>query len=197
MAKTYRPETMRAFIAIEASNEVRTAIGALIPELESRVAKARWIPPENLHLTLRFLGRTDERLLGKLSDELRSIAAECVPFHLEFRGIGLFPSPRRPRVLSVLIPEPPRELAALQRGIEATAVEHGFAPESRAFKPHLTLARLRGPAGGLRDIQAELAGRELGRAYVNEVTVFESVLKRSGAVYQARARLPLGGTRRS
>lgn len=188
---------MRAFIAIEASEEVRAAVSALVTELESRVPKARWIPPANLHLTLRFLGHADEKIVSALSDELEPIVSECVPFHLEFRGIGFLPSPRRPRVLSARIPQPPRELQMLYQRVEATVIEHGFSPEGRAFTPHLTFARLRTPGGDLREIQAELENRALGHASVDELIVFESVLKRSGAVYHARARFPLKGAARS
>ena len=188
---------MRAFIAIEASAKVRAAVSALVTELENRVQKARWIPPGNLHLTLRFLGNSDEKIASTLSDELGSIVSECASFRLEFRGIGFFPSPRRPRVLSALIPQPPRELQALYRRVEAAVSQHGFPPERRAFTPHLTFARLRSPSGDLREIQAELENRALGHVSVDEVIVFESVLKRSGAVYHAMARLPLRGAARS
>jgi len=184
---------MRAFIAIEASAEVRAAVSALATELGDRVQKARWIPSANLHLTLRFLGDTDEAIASALSNELGPIVSECAPFRLEFRGIGFFPSPRRPRVLSALIPQPPRELHELYRRVEATVNEHGFPPERRAFTPHLTFARFRTPSGGLREIQTELQNRTFGHTSVEEVIVFESVLKRSGAVYHPRARLPLRG----
>ncbi|HEY7697119.1 MAG TPA: RNA 2',3'-cyclic phosphodiesterase [Vicinamibacteria bacterium] len=184
---------MRAFIAIEVSAEVRAAVGALVAELEGRVPKARWIPAENLHLTLRFLGTTDEKTLRGLVDELGAGVAACAPFRLEFRGIGFFPSPRRASVMSALISEPPRELTTLYRSVESTVGRHGFPPERRRFTPHLTFARLRAPSASLLTIQAELENRVLGHASVNEVIVFESLLEPSGAVYHAWARLPLGG----
>ena len=146
---------------------------------------------------MRFLGNADDKIVDALSDELGSIVAECASFRLEFRGIGFFPSPRRPRVLSALIPQPPRELQTLVRSVEATVIEHEFPPERRAFTPHLTFARLRTPSCRLREIQAELEDRALGHAPVDEVIVFESVLKRSGAVYHARARFPLRWAARS
>lgn len=182
---------MRAFIAIEASPEVRAAVASLVDELEGRVPKVRWVAPENLHITLRFLGHTDERILQGLTDELKAMVARCAPFRLEFRGIGLFPSPRRARVMSALIAKPPRELEELYRSVESAVGHHGFPEERRTFKPHLTFARLRAPSAGLPKIQSELENRELGHASVDEVIVFESVLKRTGAVYRALARLPL------
>ena len=188
---------MRAFIAIEASQEVRDAVTVLVAELESRMRGARWIPPQNLHLTLRFLGNIEGEAAAAISDELRSLAARYAPFRVELRGIGLFPSPRRPRVLGALIPQPPRELLLLQRQLEDMVVEQGFPPEERAFAPHLTFARFRKPGGDLRRIQSELDSRALGFLSVDEVIFFESALKRSGAVYHARARLPLSGAGRS
>jgi len=184
---------MRAFIAIEVSAEVRAAVGALAAELENRVPKVRWIPSGNLHITLRFLGTTDDKTLRALVDELGAMVATCAPFRLEFRGIGFFPSPRRASVMSALISEPPRELNTLYRSVESTVGRHGFPPERRPFTPHLTFARLRASSPALLAIQAELENRVLGHAPVDEVFVFESVLKPSGAVYRAWARLPLGG----
>jgi 2'-5' RNA ligase len=184
---------MRAFIAIEVSAEVRAAVVALAAELESRVPKVRWIPPANLHITLRFLGTTEEKTLRALIDELGAMVAGCAPFRLEFRGIGFFPSPRRASVMSALISEPPPELKSLYRSVESTVGRHGFPPERRPFKPHLTFARLRAASAALLAIQEELENRLLGHASVNEVIVFESVLKPSGAVYHAWARLPLAG----
>ena len=184
---------MRAFIAIEVSQEVRDAVSALVAELESRIRGARWVPPENLHLTLRFLGNVEDRFLGGISDELKPVVAHCAPFRLELRGIGLFPSPRRPRVLGALIPQPPRELLGLQRQLEGSLVKQGLPPLERVFNPHLTFARFRKSGGDLRRIQAELESRALGFVSVDEVIVFESMLKASGAVYHARARFPLRG----
>jgi len=184
---------MRAFIAVEGSVELRDAIADLEAELDERVPNARWVPPENLHLTVRFLGNTEENMVDALTEDVRSAVATCPPFSLSFRGIGLFPSPRRPRVISVLIPAPPRELEELYRKVEAAAIAHGFPPESRAFRPHLTFARLKKNTRALRGIEERLANRSFGEAWVREVIVFESVLRRSGAVYHARARLPLDG----
>jgi 2'-5' RNA ligase len=184
---------MRAFIGIEVSAEVRAAVGALAAELERRVPKARWVPPANLHITLRFLGDTNEKILGELADELGATVAACVPFQLEFRGIGFFPSSRRARVMSALVSKPPRELETLYRSVESTVGRHGFPPERRSFTPHLTFARLRTSSAAFPAIQAELENRALGHASVEEAIVFESVLKQSGAVYHARARLPLKG----
>jgi len=184
---------MRAFIAIEACTEVRAAVGALVDELEERVPTARWISPENLHITLRFLGWTTEERLGGLTEALKEVLTTCKPFALAFRGIGLFPTPRRARVISALVSKPPPELDSLYQSVEAAVGRHGFPPERRPFRPHLTFARLRASSPSLPGIQAELDHRELGRAAVDEVIVFESVLQQTGAVYHARARLPLGG----
>jgi 2'-5' RNA ligase len=184
---------MRAFIAIDISDEVRAAVCALAGELRKRVTGARWVLPENLHLTLRFLGEAEERLLEEMSTELVSTTARFAPFHLEFRGIGAFPSPRRPRVLSATVARPPEELARLHEHLEALARKHGFRPEERAFSPHLTFARLRKPGKELRLIQSELGDRALGVALIEEVVLFRSILKPTGAIYHALARFPLRG----
>ena len=184
---------LRAFIAIEASTEVRAAVGALVNELKGRVTTARWIPAQNLHITVRFLGWTSEETLSELTEELRDVLAKCKPFLLEFRGIGLFPTARRARVISALVSQPPPELDLLHRQVEAAVYRHGFPAERRPFRPHLTFARLRSSTAALPRIQAELDQRSLGRAAVDVAIVFESALKQTGAVYHPRARLALGG----
>jgi RNA 2',3'-cyclic 3'-phosphodiesterase len=183
---------MRAFIAVDVSEEVRESVASLVRELDRRVSGARWISSQNLHLTLRFLGATDERALGAIRSGLQSIASRVPPFRLVFEGVGLFPSSSRPRVAAALVAHPPQELQDLQRQVEEMAVVHGFPRQDRAFSPHLTFARFRKPDRELRRIREELVDRPLGAAAVEDVVLFQSNLKRSGAVYQALARFPLG-----
>jgi len=184
---------MRVFAALDVSAEVRQAVGALVQELQTRVRGARWIPAANLHLTLRFLGETDAKRVSEISEKLESITAQSPPFRLEFRGVGFFPSPRRPRILCAIVARPPRELLHLHQQTEAMAVAHGFPSEPRTFSPHLTFARLQKPAGELRKIETELEDRHLGVIPVEEVILFQSMLDANGAQYQVLGRFPLGG----
>ncbi len=182
---------MRAFIAVEISEEVRDAVRLLVSELRKSIKGVRWIPAENLHLTLRFLGDADEKRLREMSLELEATVARFAPFHLQFRGLAVLPSPRRPRVLCVTVTDPPQDIHGLHEQIEGVARKHGFPPEERRFKPHLTFARFRKPEKELGLIRSGFEDRVLGVVRVEDVVLFGSTLKPSGAVYDAMARFPL------
>jgi 2'-5' RNA ligase len=181
---------MRAFIAVEISEEVRDAVRLLVSELRKFVQGARWIPPENLHMTLRFLGEADEKRLREMSIELEATAARFAPFRLELRGLTPLPN-RRPRVLCVAVSNPPDEIQGLHEQIEGVVRKHGFPPEERGFKPHLTFARFRKPEKELRLMESGFEDRVVGAFRVDDVVLFRSTLKPSGAVYDAMARFPL------
>lgn len=188
---------MRAFIAVEISQEVRDAVRWLVLELRESVQGARWISPGNLHLTLRFLGDAEEQRLREMSSELEATAARFPPFRLEFRGLTALPNSRRPRVLCVRVTDPPPEIHKLHEQIEGVVRKHGFLPEERPFKPHLTFARFRKPDKGLGLIRAGFDERGIGVVLVEDVVLFRSTLKPSGAVYDALARFPLAGNSRN
>lgn len=184
---------MRAFIAVEVSEEVCHAVQLLVSELRTTIKGARWISPENLHLTLRFLGDVEEGRLRKMSNELEATAARLPPFRLEFRGFTALPNPRRPRVLCATVTDPPQVIRELHGKIERIVRQYGFPPEERRFKPHLTFARFRKLEKVHRLIGPEYEDRILGAVRVEDVVLFQSTLKSSGAVYDAMARFPLAG----
>ena len=182
---------MRAFIAVEISPEVRDAVRRLVLELRESVMGARWIAPEDLHLTLRFLGEADGKRLRDMSSELEATAARFSPFRLEFRGLTALPSSRRSRVLCVAVTDPPHEIHVLHQYIEGVVRKHEFPPEDRGFKPHLTVARYRKPKKGISLVPSGFEDRAVGVVPVEDVVLFRSTLKPSGAVYDAMARFPL------
>lgn len=185
---------MRLFLAIELPREVRERIAELQAELRPRLRLARWVPPSNVHLTLRFLGETSadvaQRIGKRLEEELVSRAA----FVLKFRGVGAFPSARRPRVLWIGTLEAPRELFRLQSVVEEAARVEGFSPETRPFEPHLTIARFRRPERGLERVLASIGQPSFGEMRVSELVCFESRLCPSGASYSPLARFEIGRT---
>ena len=182
---------MRAFIAVEVSQEVRHAVRLLVSELQESIKGARWIAPENLHLTLRFLGEADGKRLREMSGELEATAARFAPFRLDFRGLTALPSSRRPRVLCVAVTDPPHEIHLLHKHIEGVVRKHGFPPGDRGFKPHLTFARFRKPEKEIRLSRSGFEDRVVGVVPVEDVVLFRSTLKPSGTVYDAMARFPL------
>lgn len=179
---------MRAFIGVPIDPHVIENIIRFQSELGKDLSDIRWVPRENLHLTLKFLGSIDEKKLEPLNQSLRACLADTPRFPVRTRGIGVFPDDiRRPRVLWV--------------GLEATALEPvaasiedavhrlGFPREGRKFTPHLTIGRWRqtrfNVAADLRKTLAKRENEEFGTFWVNEVIVFESTLRPTGAVYSS------------
>jgi 2'-5' RNA ligase len=188
---------MRAFVAVDLVTDVVSEIEALVQRIQGRVRGAKWVAPANLHLTLRFLGEADEQTLSVLSETAASVCRECPSFELEFRGIGFFPSAKRPRILWIGIHQPPEVLLGLQRELEASVTKHGFEPERRDFSPHLTIARFRKPQSDPRfaELARELGEHLFGTSPVKEVVLYRSILKPSGAEYHPLRRFPLKGER--
>ncbi len=182
---------MRVFIAVEVSSEVRDAVRLLVSELRKSLKSARWVPPENLHMTLRFLGEASEERLRDMSIELEATVARFAPLHLEFRGLTVLPNFRRARVLCASVKDPPREIHGLHAQIEGVVTKHGFPPEERGFEPHLTFARFRKPEKELGLIRSGFEDRAFGTVRVEHLVLIRSTLKPSGAVYDAVARFPL------
>lgn len=178
---------MRSFLAIELSEEIRARLGELQRELQKAGIQARYVRPEGVHLTLKFLGEVEPSLVPQLEMRLRPLAARCPGLTLEARGLGAFPNLKRPRVLWVGV-HAPAELLRLQSEVEAAMAEEGFAPEERAFHPHLTLAREPDPRAAER-LERLLQGpeRELGRFRAEALILFESQLQKGGARYTPRA----------
>ena len=178
---------MRLFVAVELPGEVTALLGRLIEDLKGELGKLRWVRPERIHLTLKFLGEVAEPKVAELGRALaRAVPGSVRPFELRVHGVGRFPPEGRPRVLwAGLQPARAEEagaLSALRERIEEAAAQAGFAREVRPFRPHLTLARLgegRSP-DGLADALARRVGAECGRIAVASVWLIQSVLGRGG-----------------
>lgn len=185
---------MRLFVALEIPGEVRENLAALIGELRPRIPQARWIRPENLHVTLKFIGEAPAEKLGPIRAALAGVPVSA-PLAMEFRGLGCFPDEQRPRILWVDAaagPELPRLAGAIERAVEPL----GFPREEREFSSHLTLARFpQGPGNRetLRAALRECAGRSFGRHTAREFCLYQSELNRSGSKYTRLACWPLEG----
>lgn len=187
MARAGRQGTLRAFVALEIGSDLREALGRLIEGWRRLLPVARFVRPEAIHLTLRFLGGTTAEVLERLEAPLAEAAAACPPTEAPVVGVGLFPDRGSPRVLWVGLAVP-ASIGTLQEACETAAVAAGFAPEGRAFRPHLTLARFRD-----RVPRPRLPAVTLGPARLTRLTLFLSELRPSGAVYTPLSTFPLGG----
>jgi 2'-5' RNA ligase len=173
---------MRLFTAVDPSAEVHATLIELLRRLQPS-ARLRWTKPENLHLTLKFIGEWPEEKLGVLEDALRSVPS-FPPFRITLSGLGFFPNPKAPRVFWVGIQAPP-ELAQLASQIDRSLEPLGIAPEKRAFSPHLTLARIpeRTPLDSLRRAIESLPAADFGAFKIDRFFLYQSRLSPGGSVY--------------
>ncbi|HKC11173.1 MAG TPA: RNA 2',3'-cyclic phosphodiesterase, partial [Vicinamibacteria bacterium] len=158
----------------------------LVGEIKHRVAGVRFVRPEGIHLTLRFLGPTLPAQIQRLGPRLQRAAAACPPSEARVAGLGVFPPRGRPRVLWLGVSLPPPVLA-LQTACEEAAVGVGFPPETRPFRSHLTLGRWREGAPS-----PELPAADLGPVSLETLVLYRSELRREGALYTPLASFPLG-----
>jgi 2'-5' RNA ligase len=180
---------VRAFVSLELDAEVREAIGKLIASLRPRVPGARWVRPEGVHLTLRFLGDTPPERVEQLLPLLAAAASGGEPLEARTAELGTFPGPGKPpRVLWLGLRLPP-PAASLQAECERAAVAVGFPSEERPFRGHLTLARFRE-----RVLRPALPPVDLGPIRLETLALVRSELRPGGAVYTPIARFPLGAT---
>jgi len=174
---------VRLFIAIQIPDEIRAAFGELLQELRAIAPQGKWVRPENLHVTLKFLGNTDEAKLPLIKEALATVhSTEAVS--LDFRGLGFFPNEKRARVFWGGM-QASGNLAALAVDVDRAAHSIGFELETRAFTPHLTLARFDPPGAPakLAAFAQENAARSFGEFSAREFHLIESKLKSTGAEY--------------
>jgi RNA 2',3'-cyclic 3'-phosphodiesterase len=190
-------ETIRAFIAIELSEEVKKALANLQSRLKSGChAPVKWTDSEGTHLTLQFLGNIDSGLVGQITSAIEAAARNTHPFQLKVSGMGVFPNPTRVRVVWVGLQSDVEILAQLQKRIGEALTPLGFKPEERAFTPHLTLGRVRDEAG---PEERQILGRLIAGTKdnidvaldVKSVHLFRSQLRPTGAVYTRLATVEL------
>ncbi len=181
---------MRTFVAIALQDSARREAEALLDALRSAPGAdaVRWVRPEALHVTLRFLGEIDEARVAPLAGALAASAAACPAFELSLGAVRGFPSPRRPRVVACEV-APAEPLAALAASVEEAVCAAGFAPDERAFRPHLTLGRVR---SGRRAAVPECSAPEGARMRVDRIVLFRSVLGSSGSRYTPLEQVALG-----
>ena len=187
---------LRAFIAIEIPLETREAVYKATASLQKRIGSSvRWVPVENLHLTLKFLGDVSPTNVEMLSQMLRAEADLFPCFELRLHGLGSFPNLKRPRVIYVGV-QAPVIFEGLQRGIEAASRKLGYESEERRFSPHLTIGRVRQNVTAaeqqtIRRTLEEPRIDSLGNARVDSVHLYRSDLRPTGSVYTRLYSAPL------
>ena len=185
--------TVRSFIAVNLTDEVRASLARAEEDLRRTGANVRWVAPHNFHLTLVFLGYVEQDKLGEIAATMRSAVAEIKPFDIEFAGVGGLPSPTRPRVVYVGIKDETAGLTKLNEKLAAAMAPFDVKIEDRKYIPHMTLGRVASPKNmeALVEGFKKLADREFGILHVGSVELMLSDLKPSGPVYTVAAKVEL------
>jgi len=190
---------MRLFVAAEPSDELKASAGSCAERLRHRIgatqaAGIRWVPVENMHLTVWFLGEVSDARAAVVLDALHP-ALDVPAFDLHIAGCGAFPPSGPPRVLWMGVSEGLTELARGHEAVGARLQPWGFPTDGRAYSAHLTIARVKEPPHGaaraaLRDA-VSLEPADAGSCRIQELTLFRSRPSPRGAGYERLLRVPL------
>lgn len=191
-----QPEHVRLFVACEVPDDVKDSIGTLIADLRARSGTAvRWIRPEGVHVTLKFLGEVPVKQLPAIKLAIQEAVVGHSPFELEFSNIGTFGGREGLRIMWVGIAGDVLRLEALVRAVNAALAVVGFEPERRPFRPHLTLGRVRDEVGTRQraEIEVQVGKTEVPQSSwrTAQVSLMRSRLTPNGAVYEVLATFPL------
>jgi RNA 2',3'-cyclic 3'-phosphodiesterase len=185
---------IRAFLAIELPDSLRSGLAQVQEELKRSRADVRWVAPGNIHLTLKFFGNVPDDEIETLAAAARQVAAESAPLQLQVTLAGAFPSLNAPRVVWLGLGGDLVPLTQLFYRLEKAYATLGHPPEGRAFNPHLTLGRVKSPANRerLARLLAKLPPLNWPPFEVKELILFQSVLSPQGSKYTALKVIPLG-----
>jgi RNA 2',3'-cyclic 3'-phosphodiesterase len=177
--------TLRAFVAIQLTNDIIGHAKALQDALKKHGLKLKWVKPQNLHLTLKFLGDIPQADATAIGAALKTAARDEAPLELTVQGMGVFPGIKRPRVLWTGFGGEVDRLKELQSRIEDQLQPMGYHREKRAFNAHLTLARIKGAVAPDRLLRAiEAVGCFQPQPFeVRSVMLYKSDLRPTGAIY--------------
>jgi 2'-5' RNA ligase len=183
---------MRCFISIEIPSEIKSALIELQNDLRIAEADVAWTNPDNVHLTLKFLGEIDKKLISEVEKVCLETIADMRPFKLSINGTGVFPNTRHPRVLWVGLGGEIESLERLQEQLDERLAGIGFDNEEKDFQPHLTVGRIRSNKN-LRELLTRSDSYTLPAFsfVVQEIVLMKSDLLPSGACYTelAKARM--------
>lgn len=193
---------MRLFTAVELPDEVRAAVAAAAGPLLDPFPDARRVAPENLHVTLRFLGDVEPGAVDAIRAALADASSASPSGAARVRGFGAFPGPRSPRVIWAGVDDPSGAITTLERNVSARIEGLGFPPEDRPYAPHVTVARIGGSRRPRRGRRADASGpgpaftppppQPLGPEFpVRELSLVASELSPRGPRYRAVDRFPL------
>ncbi|MBL7151251.1 MAG: RNA 2',3'-cyclic phosphodiesterase [Candidatus Omnitrophica bacterium] len=180
---------MRAFIAIELPKEIKDALSTLQEELKSSGADVKWVAPDNIHLTLKFLGEIDDKKADEVSKIIEEAAKNNVSFIIRLASVGVFPKINYPRVIWAGIDTGGRESEKLAAGLQEQLAAIGIPREERPFSSHITIGRVRSLQNkdklieGLNNLTGYFEAKK-PQFPVNKITLFKSTLTPKGPLYE-------------
>jgi len=187
---------LRLFIALPLPPEVETELGRLLDLLRPIGPEVKWVPAKNIHLTVKFLGDTEEKLVEKIASAIDQVAPAYQPFESVIDRVGGFPNLRRPRVIWVGGSEPIEDAVKMAHDVDLRMRQLRFEKEKRAFKAHLTLGRVR-QGRRVEDLAAYLESFKLPPIplKLDRLVLFKSTLTPGGAIYDRLHEAMLGQQR--
>lgn len=193
MARSYESNgtgfNVRAFIAVDLTKEIQSRIAEIQSVLQKFSPAVRWVRPQSIHLTLKFLGEINSSWQEQIVDLFSSQRCPVSPFQISVAQMGFFPSAQAPRVIWLGIDQGKAPLQSLAKYVDKILCGVGFTPEPREFSPHVTIGRtkfLRDPQA-LIDAVWRFGQCGCGTAWVRQFFLYESQLDRKGSVYTKRA----------
>jgi RNA 2',3'-cyclic 3'-phosphodiesterase len=182
---------LRCFIALEIPSNIKASLADVLDRLKKSGADIKWLSDNNIHLTLKFLGNTDDTLIVLLKEALCKKISFYDRFYITITGTGCFPDKRHPRVIWAGIEES-KILERLQKDIEDITTESGFTADKKKFSPHLTLGRVRSQRRSAEAIKIldEFKTHRFGDAEINSIVLMKSELTPGGARHTCLAEIP-------
>jgi len=187
---------IRLFIALPLTPQVEASLDRLMASLKPLSRAVRWVPAKNIHLTARFLGDAEEKLVPRIIKSIDEVAADHTGFDITLDRVGGFPNLSRPRVIWVGSSEPMEPAEKIAHQLELRMRELRFAPEKRGFKAHLTLGRVREgqPLGPLASHLETMTLTPIP-LHLDRLVLFKSTLTPQGSIYERLHEAPLGAAR--
>ena len=178
---------IRSFIALDLPEDLRKGLQNLQDRVRKLTDCVRWVKPDNIHLTLKFLGAIEESQVEPIGRILENMTTGIAPFKLQVKGFGAFPNARNPKVIWMGMDDNQQRVVLFQEKLEETLAAIGFAPEKRTYSPHLTLGRVK-ESRGKREIEQlieKYKDEDLGYFTAGSIVFYRSDLQPSGPVYSS------------
>jgi 2'-5' RNA ligase len=185
---------IRSFIAIELSSGAKEEVSRVLEELKKAKADVKWVKPNAVHLTLKFLGYVPEEKIPKIKECLEEVCRNFSPFDIALGGIGTFPFWTRPKVLWIGIGEGKEKVKSLAKEIEKVMTPEGFEKSSLGFKAHITAGRIK-PPGKIKHLQKISNDIQIEQiaSHIDKVILYKSDLTSEGAIHTPLAKIKLTG----